>query len=119
MVDLSHHYSLSQRQTITAEKASLRLNPSNESLTIQLVDWKLDNGDLHYDGGKGSCEELELPLIKAAQRPSTASSASLVALRDIGSQSKKIREELGQHGVGTSYKKLDGFANRSIQHDSR
>lgn len=82
--------------TITAEKANIRLNPANESLTIQLVNWE-SKSEFNFDGGKGAVDELELPLTKAAQRPSSASSASLVALRDINSQSKLIREELGQH----------------------
>jgi lipopolysaccharide export system permease protein len=81
-------------QTITAERARIALNPKNESLTIELVNYDSDNGDKWmFDGGQDSIA-LELPLSKAAQKNNVTVSASMVPLREIGTKKQELEREL-------------------------
>jgi len=83
----------SKTQTITAAKARLTLNPTNESLTIELVDYESDSENrLYFNGGKDSIA-LELPLSKAAQKNSTEVSASFTSLRDMGGRKRQLVSE--------------------------
>jgi len=83
----------SKTQTITAEKARISLNVSNESLTIELVNYEADSGSAFYfNGGKDSIS-LELPLSKATQKGSSESSASFVSLRDMASRRHQLNSE--------------------------
>jgi lipopolysaccharide export system permease protein len=84
----------SEPQRISAEKASLRFNPEKESLTLELINWKSNNGvKWKLDGGPGSIQ-IDLPLSKAAQRGVGERSVSLVALRDIGACREEIQSEM-------------------------
>lgn len=84
----------SEPQRISAEKASLRFNPEQESLTLELINWKSDNGaKWKLNGGPGSIQ-IDLPLAKATQKGGSDGSVSLIALRDIGSRRTEIQADL-------------------------
>jgi lipopolysaccharide export system permease protein len=81
---------IGNHQTISAEKARLRLNPERETLTIDLVDYQWHDGDSNRfrDGTQHS---LEFPLRQAARKSSRSNRPSQFPLREIGGEIRKER----------------------------
>jgi len=85
---------ISEPQRISAEKARLQFKPEKESLTLELINWKSDNGAKWKLNGGPDKILIDLPLSKAAKRGTGERTASLVALRDIGTCREEIQTEL-------------------------
>ncbi|MDZ4848630.1 MAG: LptF/LptG family permease [Pirellulaceae bacterium] len=89
----------SPTQKIDAAKARLSLNPTNESLTIELIDYEFySENKIYLHGGKAPFS-YELPLSKAAQKNSPSASASFVSLRDMGNRRRQLESEMDESRV--------------------
>ena len=75
----------SSHQTLSAERAKLRLNPQRETLSIELVDYQLVQGPKLRFSDKDR-HVLEFPLHKAARKSARANRPSQLPLSQIGGE---------------------------------
>lgn len=79
---------------ISADRARISLDASDESLLIELENPDSDRGSaFRFEGGKG-VEQIKMPLSEATQKKKTTFSASMIPMREIGTQKRQLAQNI-------------------------
>jgi lipopolysaccharide export system permease protein len=82
--------------SISADRAKISVDASNESLLIELENPDSDRGNtFRFEGGNG-VEQIRMPLSEATQKKRVSFSASMIPLREIGPQKRELAQNIDQ-----------------------